>query len=137
MKLASRWRAWRHRRRRWSRGESSGAVRCGSRTLAAELIAFILRLEHGSPRINVASGIGMTTGLHYQYQRARTLERVAMYRSGESTIVGTGEPERIQVVRTTPTLASVLRVPPARGRWFTVEEGTPGAPLVAVISHGL
>src|SRR5688500_10516992 len=53
----------------------------------------LVRLEHGSPRINVLSGIGMTTGLYYQYQRARTLEGVAIYRVGESTMVGTGEPE--------------------------------------------
>src|SRR5688572_28655327 len=97
----------------------------------------LARLEHGSPRINVPSGIGVTTGLYYQYQRARTLESVAIYRAGESTMVGAGEPERIQVARATPTLASVLRVPPARGRWFTAEEGNPGAPLVAILSHGL
>ena len=88
-------------------------------------------------RINVLSGIGMTSGLYYQYQRARTLEGLAIYRAGESTLVGRGEPERIQVARTTPTLASVLRVPPALGRWFTEEEGTPGAPLVTILSHGL
>ena len=97
----------------------------------------LVRLDHGMARINVLSGIGMTSGLYYQYQRARTLEGLAIYRAGESTLVGRGEPERIQVARTTPTLASVLRVPPARGRWFTAEEGTPGAPLVAILSHGL
>jgi putative ABC transport system permease protein len=97
----------------------------------------LVRLEHGSARINVLSGIGMTTGLYYQYQRAQTLEGVAIYRAGESTMVGTGEPERIHVARTTTTLVSVLRVPPARGRWFTEEEGTPGAPLVTILSHGL
>jgi putative ABC transport system permease protein len=97
----------------------------------------LVRLDHGSLRINVPSGIGMTTGLYYQYQRARTLEGVAIYRAGESTMVGTGEPERIQVARTTPTLASVLRVPPVLGRWFTEEEGDPGAPPVTILSHGL
>ena len=97
----------------------------------------LVRLDHGMARINILSGIGMTSGLYYQYQRARTLEGLAIYRAGESTLVGRGEPERIQVARTTPTLASVLRVPPARGRWFTAEEGTPGAPLVTILSHGL
>ena len=37
----------------------------------------------------------------------------------------------------TPSLASVLRVSPALGRWFTDEEGVPGAARVAVLSHGL
>ncbi len=97
----------------------------------------LVRLDHGMARINILSGIGMTSGLYYQYQRARTLDGLAIYRAGESTLGGRGEPERIQVARTTPTLASVLRVPPARGRWFTAEEGTPGVPLVTVLSHGL
>ena len=97
----------------------------------------LVELQHGIPRINVPSGIGLTSGLYYQYQRARRLERLAIYRAGETTLAGRGEPERIQVARTTPTLASVLRVPPAHGRWFTEEEGTPGAPLVTVLSHGL
>src|SRR5688572_18566247 len=97
----------------------------------------LVRLNHGMARINIPTGIGLTSGLYYQYERARTLEGLAIYRAGESTLAGRGEPERIQVVRTTPTLASVLRVPPARGRWFTAEEGTPGAPLVIILSHGL
>lgn len=98
----------------------------------------LLQLEHGIPRINVPSGIGMTVGLYHQYlDRARTLDGVAVYRTDESTLVGDGEPERIRVARATTTVASVLRVPPALGRWFTEEEGAPGARQVAVLSHGL
>src|SRR5687768_11127862 len=97
----------------------------------------LIRVEHGIPRINVPAGIGMTSGLYYQYQRAGALEGLAISRAGEATLVGRGEPLRIQVTRTTPTLASVLRVPPVLGRWFTDQEGGPGAPLVAILSHGL
>ena len=53
------------------------------------------------------------------------------------TLTGDGEPERIRVARGTTTLASVLRVSPALGRWFTEAEGVPGASQVAVLSHGL
>jgi len=97
----------------------------------------LIRLEHGSPRINVLSGIGMTSGLYYQYQRARALQSLAIYRAGEVTLVGKGEPLRIQVARTTTSLSPVLRVSPALGRWFTADEGRPGGALVAILSHGL
>ena len=40
------------------------------------------------------------------------------------------------ITRATPSLVSVLRVAPALGRWFTEAEGTPGAPAVAVLTHG-
>ena len=41
------------------------------------------------------------------------------------------------VTRATPSLASVLRVSPALGRWFTEAECATGAASVAVLSHGL
>ena len=80
----------------------------------------------------------MPIGLYFQYvERARTLASVSAYRYDERTITGDGEPLRTNVLLTTPSLSTVLRVPPALGRWFTEEEGRPGAPAVAVLSHGL
>ena len=40
---------------------------------------------------------------------ARTLEHVAVYDSGAGTLTGGGVPERLQITRATPSLASVLR----------------------------
>ena len=95
-------------------------------------------LDHAMPRIDIPSGIGMTSGLYFQYlDRARTLDAVAVYRTGESTLTGNGEPERIRVAATSNTLSSVLQVQPALGRWFTEEEGLPGGPRVALLAHGL
>ncbi len=95
-------------------------------------------LDHAMPRIGIPSGIGMTSGLYFQYlDRARTLDAVAVYRTGESTLTGNGEPERIRVAATSNTLSSVLQVQPALGRWFTEEEGLPGGPRVALLAHGL
>ena len=80
----------------------------------------------------------MPIGLYFQYaERARTLASVSAYRTDERNLTGDGEPLRANVVLTTPSLSTVLRVPPALGRWFTEEDGQPGAPAVAVLSHGL
>jgi putative ABC transport system permease protein len=80
----------------------------------------------------------MPIGLYFQYaERARTLASISAYRTDERTITGDGEPLRANVLLTTASLSTVLRVPPALGRWFTEEEGQPGAPAVAVLSHGL
>ena len=98
----------------------------------------LIELEHGMQRLNVPSGIGMTLGLYYQYSdRSRTLDGVALYRTDDLTVTGNGQPERIRVARATTTLASVMRVSPALGRWFTELEGAPGAAERAVLSHGL
>src|SRR5207245_4230839 len=65
------------------------------------------------------------------------LDGVALYASDAVTLTGNGDPERLRVARVTTTLAPVMRVWPAQGRWFTDAEGVPGAPPVAVLSHGL
>jgi putative ABC transport system permease protein len=98
----------------------------------------LIQLDHGFPILNLSSGVGMTPGLYHQYQdRARTLDGVAIYRTEEATLTAAGEPERIRVTNATTTLMSVLRTPPAVGRWFTDAEGMVGAPQVAVLSHSL
>ncbi len=98
----------------------------------------LIDLDHGAQRLNLPSGIGMTRGLYYQYlNRARTLDGVALYTWDDLTLTGDGDPERIRVARVTTTLAPVMRVWPALGRWFRDEEGVPGASHVAVLSHGL
>jgi predicted permease len=98
----------------------------------------LIQLNHREPRLNAPSFEPMPLGLYYHYvDRARTLDGVAAYRQDELTLTGDGEPERIRVTRATPSLAPVMRVSPALGRWFTDAEGAPGAPRVAVLSHGL
>jgi putative ABC transport system permease protein len=99
----------------------------------------LIALDYGIPVRNVPSGMNsMAWQLYYQLvDHARTLEGVAVYDSGATTLTGRGEPERIRVTRATPSLAAVLRVSPALGRWFTEEEGVTGAASVAVLSHGL
>jgi putative ABC transport system permease protein len=77
-------------------------------------------------------------GLYYHYaDRVPALESIALYRQEERTITGGGEPERVAAVVVTPSLGTVLAVPPANGRWFSEEDGKPGAAAVAVLSHGL
>ena len=98
----------------------------------------LIALDHGAHALNFPAGIGMSRGLHYQYAlRARTIEAVAVYVSEDLTLIDDGAPERLHVVRATPTLGAVLRRAPALGRWFTDAEAVPGAARVAVISHGL
>jgi predicted permease len=80
----------------------------------------------------------LPAGLYYQLAaRARTLASVAAYRINERTITGDGEPLRAAALLTTPSLSTVLGVAPLLGRWFTTDEGAPGAPATAVLSHGL
>src|SRR5262245_46107537 len=87
----------------------------------------LVDLDHGATTTSgrsVAGGIQISAGLYYHYlDRARTLDGIALYRTAEQTLTDGGEPERIRVTRVTPSLASVMLVPPLAGRWFTADEG--------------
>jgi putative ABC transport system permease protein len=98
----------------------------------------LIDIDHGSVTLRIPDEMGTTTGLYLIYKkRAQALESAAIYSSGSRTLLGRGNPERIIATQATPSLGAVLQVPPAIGRWFTEDEGKPGAANVAVLSHGL
>jgi predicted permease len=98
----------------------------------------LIDMDLGSVTLKVSSGMGMTPGLYFIFKnRSQSLESAAIFATGDRTLLGRGDPERILVTEATPSLGTVLRVPPALGRWFTEDEGRPGGPKVAVLSHGL
>jgi len=78
----------------------------------------LIALDYGIPAQKVASGMNsMAWQLYFQLaDHARTLESVAVYNSGGGTLTGGGIPERLQIIRATPSLVSVLGVQPALGR---------------------
>jgi putative ABC transport system permease protein len=68
--------------------------------------------------------------------RSRTLERVALYNQNwAGTLVTAAEPRPVRYAVVSAELAEVLKVPPARGRWFRPEEYRPGSDNVAVLTH--
>lgn len=99
----------------------------------------LIEIDHGAILLRFRSGLGLTPGLYYQYlERARTLESIAVYRSDDVTLSGDDrEPERIHVARATPSLSTVLRSAPIRGRWFVSSEGVPGGAPKVVLSYAL
>jgi putative ABC transport system permease protein len=53
------------------------------------------------------------------------------------TLTGDGEPERLSGAAVTASFFDVMRIAPAMGRVFTVDNETPGRDTVVVLSHGL
>ena len=98
----------------------------------------LIALDYAVPSQNVSSGLtAMSWQLYHQLaDHAATLEKIAVYDTGDVTVTGGGDPERIRVSHATASLAPVLRVSPALGRWFTDAEGVTGGPDVVVLSHG-
>lgn len=98
----------------------------------------IVRVDHGAEGFGMDRGLGVTHGFYRYYEdRLRTAEVMAMYQSYDQTLTGAGEPVRVGVVRTTPSLGSILGVRPVVGRWLREEDAGEGAAPVAVLSHDL
>jgi len=68
---------------------------------------------------------------------SQTLQAAAVLGSGEVTLLGDGEPERLASLRVSREYFTVLGVSPSMGRDFAVEEDLPGAERVVILSHGL
>ncbi|MDA0327493.1 MAG: ABC transporter permease [Gemmatimonadetes bacterium] len=80
----------------------------------------------------------MSLGLYVLYrQQATSLAEIAMHTSASVNLMSNGEPERIPVQAVTPGFFRLLRVEPAVGRGFTVDEGAPEAEQVVILSDGL
>ena len=99
----------------------------------------LIALDYAIPSRNINSGLtSMTWQLYWQLKdRAHTLGSIAGSDSKSATLTGGGKPERVFVSLATPSLAHVVGVSPAAGRWFTEEEGVTGAAPVVVLSRGL
>lgn len=67
--------------------------------------------------------------------RARTLESIAQYSGGATTITGGNEPARATVYRVSADFFRVLGIQPSIGRSFAEDESKPGGAPVVVISH--
>jgi putative ABC transport system permease protein len=67
--------------------------------------------------------------------RSHTLEGVAEYSGGTTTVIGGSEPARAITSRVSADFFRVLATQPFLGRTFVREESKPGGMLVAVISY--
>ncbi|HXW91978.1 MAG TPA: ABC transporter permease [Terriglobales bacterium] len=69
--------------------------------------------------------------------QSHSFEGVGAVRNNVMTMTGIPEAERLPTQNVTANLFDVLGVKPELGRAFSDAEDKPGAPLVALISHGL
>src|SRR5260221_8565080 len=66
-----------------------------------------------------------------------TIEDLGGWRTLTSTLTGAGDPLRVPIISTTPSLFPILKVRPLIGRLFRDGEGASGQPGVVILSYGL
>src|SRR5262245_34118730 len=70
-------------------------------------------------------------------EQNRVCTGVATYSSGDYTLTGSGEPEKLSGADISYNTFEVLGVAPVLGRTFTAEEDRPGNDLVVILGYGL
>ena len=90
---------------------------------------------HTAPGINIPLLNQGPTNYFVYREETQTFEDIALWQGAAVSVTGTGEPERAQALRVTDGMLAILRVRPALGRDFTLEDDTPGSPDRLLISH--
>jgi len=97
----------------------------------------LVSVNHSAPGLGV-DRIPNSRSSQVVYQElSRSFQSMALHSGASVTLTEAGEPARLVARRISPSLFDVLRVQPAVGRPFSEEEGRPGGPPVAIVSHGL
>jgi predicted permease len=96
------------------------------------IVSFGWRLPNGTNPANISP----LTFQHWR-QHARAFESFAVTSAGSFGLVRDGSIERLPGVAGTSDFFKVIGAAPAVGRSFVPDDSVPGAPRVAVISHGL
>jgi putative ABC transport system permease protein len=78
---------------------------------------------------------GPATYLTYR-ENQRAFEAIGAWDPTEVSIIGRGDPERVQALLVTAATLPLLRVQPVLGRVFSAEDDTPGNPLRVVLTNG-
>jgi putative ABC transport system permease protein len=88
-----------------------------------------------SPKEKRTEGFTSYLDLQDWRNRSQSFEEIAGYKPNGFTLVNADEVERVPGMRVTANFFSLLKVNPARGRTFHVDEEKPGSEPAAIISH--
>ena len=97
---------------------------------ADRLVSLRQRAPHGVGKVQ-----GPATYLTYR-ENQQAFEAIGAWDFAEVSITGSGDPERVKALQVSATTLPLLRVQPVVGRFFSVEDDTPGNPLRVVLTYG-
>ncbi len=95
----------------------------------------LIEVGHAAPGLDLPQ-LDMANRLYVHYREfAESFEDLGLYITNGVSISGLEQPVQLRAALITPSILSVLRVSPAKGRAFAEEEGAPGGAEVAIVSH--
>ncbi|MPZ16662.1 MAG: FtsX-like permease family protein [Luteitalea sp.] len=91
---------------------------------------------HTAPGFGVdLANVSPATYLTYR-DESRVFEDIGMWDTGQVSLTGRGEPERVEALYVTDGTLPILEVQPVLGRVFTRADDAPGSPQRTVLTYG-
>ena len=96
----------------------------------------LVAVWHTAPGANIVGPIDTSAAQYFTYRDStRTFEAFGLWNRETVTLAGAAGPEQLQAILVTHGTLDALGVPPAVGRWFTIQDDTPGATATVVLTH--
>jgi putative ABC transport system permease protein len=98
----------------------------------------LIGVWHSAPGVGLNNGTANASPtMFFTYrEEGRYFQDVGLWSSGGVTVTGFSEPEQVRNLSVTHGTLQALRVPPMLGRWFSLEDDTPGTPETVMLMHG-
>jgi predicted permease len=96
----------------------------------------LLSISQSAPGMNTIDiGMGPSDYLVFR-EHMKAFQDIGLYLSDSASVTGTGEPERVRVLRVTDGTIPILGVPPVLGRWFSRQDDLPSDSKMVMITYG-
>jgi putative ABC transport system permease protein len=69
-------------------------------------------------------------------ENSQTFRDFGVWSAGTATVTGGGEPEQVRTLVVSPEVLPALGMQPVIGRWFSRDDGGPGAPSLVLLTGG-
>jgi predicted permease len=97
----------------------------------------LVRIKNPVPGVERGNEWNLSTAQYFHYrQNVRALDAMGLYRLDGMNAAARGEPTRVYAAVVTASLLPLVGARAALGRLFSEPDDVPGAPRVAVLSHG-
>src|SRR5690606_1558826 len=96
----------------------------------------LIAMNHTAPGIGITD-LGSAPYLYFiERDQSETLEAVGLWGADTATVTGVAEPESVRILAVTQEILPMLRVAPLIGRYFTVQDASPGGAPTVVLTEG-
>ena len=95
----------------------------------------LISMNHTAPGIGITD-LGSAPYLYFiERDQSETLEAVGLWGADTATVTGVAEPESVPILAVTQEILPMLRVAPLIGRYFTVQDASPGGAPTVVLTE--